>query len=178
MKRLIKELDILISDELYYSALFLGLSLIDICSKIQYPNMQPIKKDWGKYNAYMKWIDTYFCPLFEMDADKPIISSRDMYTLRCKVTHEGTVLLSNDDCTRIIMTLGSSHRNVGCVSNSKSTIIEKQLNIRRFLEEILFSISKWATTKSDKELTLDFDIFDVNFSSTNLNGAQAFHNCN
>ena len=101
-----------------------------------------------------------------------------MYTLRCKVVHEGTTFLSNDDCTRIIFTQGSSHRDISSVSNSKTTIIEKQLNIDTFLQEILTAIQKWSVSKSAKQLFPDFDIVSGAFSTTNFDGMQVFCDCN
>ena len=87
MKRFIADLEKSINAELYYSALFLGLSLIDICASIEYPNFKNIKQNKGTksktYNRYMKWADTFFIPLFEYDPANPILSAENLYALRC-----------------------------------------------------------------------------------------------
>ena len=72
---------------------------------------------------------------------------------------------------------GQSHRNIAGVSDGETTIIEKQLNIDRFLQEILLAIQKWSTTKKAQQLSLDFEIISGLFSTTNLNGSQVFCNC-
>ena len=175
VNRILSELEFLIHNKKHYSALFLSLSLIDVCAKIEYPNAKTVKKPFS--NAYTQWIDTYYIPLYEHNPKDPIITSKDMYTLRCKVVHEGTTFLSNEDCTRIIFTQGQSHRNIAGVSDGKTMIIEKQLNIDRFLQEIFLAIQNWSTTKKSQQLSLDFEIISGLFSTTSLNGSQVFCNC-
>ncbi|MGM9635315.1 MAG: hypothetical protein ACI3YE_04090 [Candidatus Avispirillum sp.] len=175
MNRVLDELSILIAKKFHYSALFLSLALIDTCAKIEYPKMKPQKKPF--YNDYMKWIDNFYIPMYEHTPSDPIITANDMYTLRCKILHEGTIFLNNSDCTRIILTQGMSHRNIATISDGKTKIVEKQLNVDRFLEEIIAAITAWASKKEEKQLLLDFNIISGKFSSTELNGSQVFSNC-
>ena len=181
MKRFIADLEKSINAELYYSALFLGLSLIDICASIEYPNFKNIKQNKGTksktYNRYMKWADTFFIPLFEYDPANPILSSENLYAIRCKVLHEGTNHNLNNECKQVIFTLGASHRNKSIYSNGHEVITEIQLNLKKFLSEILESIKKWTEGKSENEITLNLDFLAGCFSTSELNGARGFYNC-
>ena len=138
--------------------------------------MKEIRINGNKYNSFKKWIDTYFIPITERRIDHAILNSTDIYSLRCKILHEGTLNIKNPDLTRIIFSTGGSHRNKLIVNNNQISITEIQLNPLLFVEEIVICIEKWISNKQPEETMLDFNITDT-FSSLNLNGLQAVLNC-
>lgn len=154
--------------------------MIDICANIEYPKSKGTKQQSTvskKYNNYMKWVDTFFNPIFEYNPADPILSSENFYAIRCKVLHHGTSLNLNEGCQKIIFTLGMSHRNKAIVHNGNEVITEIQLNLKKFLYEILKSIKKWTEKKSENEITLNLDFLTGCFSTSELNGARGFYNC-
>ena len=177
MKRIINDIKEMVKSRLYYGSLALSLSAIDICSKIEYPNMKKQTLNAKTYNAFMKWIDNFFIPIIEKRTTEPIINSNDIYSLRCKVLHEGTLNIENPDLSQIILSTGGSHRNKAVVSNGKITITETQLNPLLFVDEIVLCIEEWIKKKSEEDITLSFNITST-FSSANLDGSQVFFNCN
>ncbi len=175
MERLIKEIESMLNENHDYANLFMALSMIDICAKIEFPNMKKQSINGISYNNYMKWLDEFYIPLYERDVKDPIINSNDIYSLRCKVCHEGTLNIGNNNLSSVILSKGHSHRNVCTVSNGKVVIIQKQLNIDMFIKEIINAIKLWLS-KTSKNVILDFDIQVGKFSSANLDGLQVFHN--
>ena len=171
----------------YYSALYVSLSLIDTCAKIEY-NIPSIKNHDNKdsyVNRYVNWLNQYYLPLYEKDINNPMIPANAIYQYRCSVLHESTNYIDknnrkkyNDikDLYRIILTTDSSHRNKSAVSNGKETIEEIQLNVKKFVEEIIYSILKWMENKSDKDYELKFSIETGSWSSTTLDGVTGFYN--
>jgi len=180
MKRILDAINKDLEINNYYSALYVSLSLIDVCAKIEYNT--PKNKE-----RYVNWLNQYYLPLYEIDTNNPMVPANAIYQFRCSVLHESTNYFGENNrkntldiknLYRIILTTGSSHRNKSIVSNSKETIEEIQLNIKIFVEEIINGISKWMKHKSDKDYELNFTIETGSWSSTTLDGTIGFFNVN
>jgi hypothetical protein len=179
MQRLINSLKTDIQNKNYYSAIFIGLSLIDICSKIEYDIR-------NNHQRFTKWLNTFFLPLYERDIPNPFIPANAIYQLRCSVLHEGTNTIDENNkekyediknLYRIIFTLTPSHRNKSSIGKEPNIIEEIQINIHTFIEEIINSIQIWMSTKDKSSYTLDFSIENISWSTTDKNGACGFKDC-
>lgn len=78
----------------WYGALFVALSLPDICGKIDNPT------EHGSQRRYATWFDRYVKPKYTHRAgldghEVTFLSGNDCYALRCAYLHEGS-----DDTTR------------------------------------------------------------------------------
>ena len=87
MERLIKSIQHALDNENYYAALFVALALPDICGKLEFGE--------GNGFRYKKWCDEYFIKKeTEVYGHKispyTIISSEDLFALRCAMLHEGS----------------------------------------------------------------------------------------
>ena len=174
MKRILDAIESCLKSENYYGALYVSLSLIDACAKIEYPS---------KKNRYTLWLNDHYLPLFEEDCSKPMLPSSAIYQLRCSILHESSNIINKNDLHKdkdglhkIILTTTPSHRNKATVSNGIETITEIQLNVILFIKEIIKSITTWMTKKSPKETKLNFTIETEKWSSSTVGGATAFCN--
>jgi len=179
MKRILDAVNKDLEINNYYSALYVSLSLIDVCAKIEYNNI-------NNKERYVNWLNKYYLPLYEKNINNPMIPANAIYQFRCSVLHESTNYINKDNrkkhddiknLYKIILFTGSSHRNKSTVSNGKEIIEEIQINVKNFIEEIINSISKWMKNKSDKDYELNFTIETGPWSSTTLDGVTGFFNC-
>jgi hypothetical protein len=180
MQRILNAIRNDLDNKNYYAALYVGLSLIDACSKIEFPEMK------GNHKRYTNWLEKYYIPLYEPYIDEQIFPGNAIYQLRCSVLHESTNYINENDRKKykdienlyqIIITNSSSHRNKATVSNGENTIDEIQINIVMFINEIIKSIQQWMSVKNPNDFKLKFSIDLEKWSSTELNGSYGFKDC-
>jgi hypothetical protein len=180
MQRIINAIESDLENKNYYSGLYVGLSLIDACSKIEYPLIQK------NHQRYTNWLNQYFILLFEPFINEQIFPANAIYQLRCSVLHESTNYINKKDRSKypdienlyqIIITNSLSHRNRVKISNDGKTIDEIQINVESFIKEIVKSIKEWMKKKDTKEYTLKFSIELDKWSSTEINGHYGFKDC-
>lgn len=78
----------LIANHEYYAALVIGLTLPDICTKLE----QPEERNTGK--RYVKWFDDYMSLKYQrpIGPEKKLhifLTGNDFYALRCSFLHQG-----------------------------------------------------------------------------------------
>jgi len=177
MKRIIDAINKDLEIKNYYSALYVSLSLIDACARIEYNISGNNRK------RYVNWLNQFYLPLYEKDKNNPMIPANAIYLFRCSVLHESTNYIDENnrkkhddikDLYRIILTTDLSHRNKSIVSNGIETIEEIQVNIKIFIEEIIESILKWMKNKPDNDYKMNISIEEGHWSTTTLGGATGF----
>jgi len=79
LEPLLDEVNVALSNGLYYLAVMLSLSLPDICAALERPD--------GRTNSeyYKKWYDKHLADKFDH------LSADDCYSLRCGVLHQGKI---------------------------------------------------------------------------------------
>ena len=89
--RLVKEIEDSIAKECYLPALFVTLTLPDICGKAEFPGEPSNKKRYiGWYDKYLGRYEKKFASGADIGlADRPYLSGELVYQLRCSVLHEG-----------------------------------------------------------------------------------------
>lgn len=137
LKVLIKETRNCIKHDNIVAALYIAMSIVDLCSKIQYPNLK--QKD-----RYPKWFEEYisvYTKSKRVFADMPYLSGKTAYQLRCALFHEG----SNDidgkiDIDHFELRFGKSARysssGYSSINGVKSNT-ELQINVPVLCEEIV-----------------------------------------
>ncbi len=172
MKRIVEAIKKDLESKNYYSATYVSLSLVDACAKIEYPVITNNKA------RYIEWLKNFFIPLHERDKDNPMLPSKDIYHFRCSILHESSTSINlnkqsdynKKNIQNFILTTTSSHRNVAISGKFK----EIQINIHKFIEEILESIEVWMSKKKEEEYKLDFTIEEKKWSSSD---SKQFYNC-
>jgi|LGOV01.1.fsa_nt_gb hypothetical protein len=139
------------------AAIIMALTTIDIASRLEYPSFGKVKNKV----RYKRWLDNFFIPLFEdKNSTIHIISSADIYNLRCNILHEGknfeTKMKAKNEkniYNFMLVKNTNSHRNknIGTtVMNGKviqNNII--QVNIDVFINEIISSLEKWIEKREN-----------------------------
>lgn len=154
-------------NENYISALYLSLTLPDICARIDSDNNKTSKKQ------YISWFDTYLVETYKhyIGSEKTehvFLTGDDLYALRCAVLHEGSLDISTQNAQKVhekfFFTIGHPHlRQINSVL---------QLDLPTFCQEICSGVSKWLeinnknpnTKEKLKELVSIFseDTFSIN----------------
>ncbi|GFI62303.1 hypothetical protein IMSAG049_01481 [Clostridiales bacterium] len=148
MERLVKSIKCALDNQNYYSALFIALALPDICGKIEFGN--------GNKYRYKKWCDEYFVNReFEVYGTKispyTIISSDDLFALRCSMLHEGSTEVK-ENIERFLFSV-SKKNYIHCNKiNNKLN-----LDIDQFCNDMCDCVSDWLNTHPTK-LPIDIQI--------------------
>ncbi|ENQ1529614.1 hypothetical protein ACEOHI_000872 [Vibrio parahaemolyticus] len=131
-----------IESENWYGALFLALTMPDICGKLAYPDV--------KYagERYKKWFDANLAEVNKtniMGKEMIFLTATDCWALRCSLLHQGTDDITEQKAQEIIskfeFTTMRMHR---IKTNSVLT-----LNVASFCEEICQSVERWFNSISD-----------------------------
>ena len=87
--KLVDEINIALSHNLYFAALSLVLTLPDICGRAEYPSANVAKRYITWYNEYIGQYDR--CPCDDCKAAQmPYLSGEVVYNLRNSFLHQGT----------------------------------------------------------------------------------------
>jgi hypothetical protein len=153
MKEFIEAIRKDLKDKNWHGALFIALTLPDICGKIEYPNLSSEKryKDWfEKYmGAKYKYQNTIF------------LSSSDCYALRCALLHEGSDDITKQRSQKIlekfIFMTGGPHCTYmqDNYINGQRVKTSLQLRVDRFCEDICDSAEKWLEDISKNTAVMD-----------------------
>ena len=87
--KLVDEINIALSHNLYFAALSLVLTLPDICGRAEYPSTNVAKRYITWYNEYIGQYDRFPCDDCK-EAQMPYLSGEVVYNLRNSFLHQGT----------------------------------------------------------------------------------------
>jgi hypothetical protein len=130
----------------WYGAIYLALTMPDICSKLQFPNAS------GSGARYKAWFDRYLKPAYTVligGKETVFLAAGDCYGLRCSILHEGSEEISEqrvrESLNRFYFTTMGAHR-----VRANDTLT---LNVRDFCEEMCAAVGAWeADVGSSKEI--------------------------
>lgn len=140
MKNLIESIQKALKERNFYAALYLALTLPDICGKITSPSAH--SKD-----RYIKWFDHYLSKQYS-----GFLTGNDCYALRCAALHEGNENITEQDARSgdleyFVFLEAGPHCN-HCRVNSESFL---QLNVEKFCQDIITGVERWLeATDSEK----------------------------
>ena len=89
IERLVNEIKTCIENKCYISALTMAITLPDICGRAEYPE----EKAAGK--RFKKWYKKF---AYSEEPFKIRMTEDMVYSLRCKLLHEGNPTVDNDKC--------------------------------------------------------------------------------
>jgi hypothetical protein len=151
MNDLLISIDDAIRNKNFYAALFISLTLPDICGKIQFPEIksQPRYIDW--FNLYLK--DIY---IGNQPHCSPFLTGNDLYAFRCSLLHEGSENISTQSAKRIltefILIENGPHLNL--FYNEGQAIL--QLNIVDLCKEICGGVKQWLKDFEDDPILIEY----------------------
>lgn len=150
-----------IEDKNWYGALFIALTLPDICGKINDSD-----KVSGRIR-YSRWFEKY------MKGYNGYLSGNDCYELRCALLHEGsdkTGAKTRDVLEHFIFLNGGTHLNLVQNSNVAGKVESfLQLSVDVFCEDICIAVELWlhsisSDQKIQKRLSKIIEIHDPGYT--------------
>lgn len=130
----------------WYSALYIALTLPDICTKLENPS----SKESGK--RYRDWFDKYLKQTYKSEFHGPdfyFLTSGDIWALRCSLLHEGTDEISNQKSREVLRQIKFT---TNLVHRGKMGDV-LVLNVAMFCEEMLAAVKRWIhATASDSAI--------------------------
>jgi len=162
MKNIVKGLEESIEANNWYGALFISLTIPDICSKIESPNENTNVR-------YPRWFEQYRHSSYEKH-----LSGRDCYALRCTLLHEGSQTIETQRIKETIDHFTFSGKGshlisfsgvfVGSDDDGKNSC---HLSTHQFSLDMINSYKDWLESNSTnsellKRLELTLEIKDAN----------------
>ncbi len=132
--------------ENWYAALYMALSLPDICAKL----LEPGSSNAGR--RYQAWFDKYLKPHYAGGADgHQFLTSADCWALRCSLLHEGSSEISSqrsrDVLSRVIFTTQAIH-----LMHLNDVLV---LNVSAFCEVMIAGVESWMEDFRSDEAVQD-----------------------
>jgi hypothetical protein len=188
MQNFIEALEKCMETENWYGALFIALTLPDICAKIEYPDE---KKSSAK--RYTQWFDVYLKKNYETSRNAIPLSSElealttlipagigggrkketfltgsDFYALRCAYLHEGSNEITNQRKREILEKFEFVQPRKGMIfhNNLKNGRI-LQLQVSELANEVMLGVMNWLNDIKNDEIKMSKvnDLVCINFSS-------------
>lgn len=135
-----------IEDRNWYGALFMALTLPDICGKIEHTTLSSPRR-------YKNWFDRYMSAKYKHN-EIVFLSSDDCYALRCAVLHKGSDDITKQHAQKIlerfIFMTGGPHCTYmqDNYVNGQRIKTSLQLRVDKFCEDICGSAEKWLKDTS------------------------------
>ncbi|ELB2923219.1 hypothetical protein QMT33_002795 [Vibrio alginolyticus] len=145
MQRFIDSIEKSVEDENWYSALYLALTLPDICARLESEN--------GKTSGakYIAWYDKYMLDKYSHHIGRNreltvFLSGADCYALRCSALHEGGADITTQRCREVLEKFHFTY--VGSHCNKFNNIL--QLDIAQFCRDVCNSVQDWNVNFEDE----------------------------
>ncbi len=133
----------------WYAALTVSLTLPDIASKIQYPDINNISK------RYSAWFHSYLGSIYS-----DLLVGEDCYALRCALLHEGGGVISKQRAKKILNEIHFAAFDDGNSVDKIKINNVLQLDVKKFCEEVIDGVEQWLSDiASDKVKTSKIDDF-------------------
>jgi len=95
MRRLVESVRLSLSTENWYSALFVALSMPDICGRLEDPTKPSDER-------YMDWFRRYLSGVYGAPTAEPFLTPEDCYALRCALVHQGAADITGQKKKKIL----------------------------------------------------------------------------
>ncbi len=134
MDILLKQIKDALSNKIYYLALFVSLSLPDICGALG-----SIDGNASGQN-YINWFNKYVQDKYKSSfKDNPyFLTGSDCYYLRCSFLHQGSTQHNKSNYSRIVF---SEPHPCSWHSNISDNVL--QLDLITFCQDIINSVKQW-----------------------------------
>ena len=137
MERFLASVEKALADCNWYSALYMSLTLPDVCSSLE--------SDDGKTNGkkFAAWFDTYLKPTYTrtlVGEAHVFMAGDDCYVLRCSMLHQGLADVGHQKAKGVLdkfyFTILPQHRI------RVDTVLH--LNVKTFCEEMVAAVRHWV----------------------------------
>lgn len=146
MKNIVKSIYEAVESGNWYAALFIAISLPDICGKIEDPNK-------GSCVRYTEWFDKYLASY------KGFLSGKDCYALRCALLHGGSADITNQRIREVLEYFVFLPKGPHCNLIKDSIIDGKkqsflQLSVDTFTSDMARGVETWLQDIKDDEIIM------------------------
>ena len=124
------------SEKNWYAALYMALTLPDICANLQ----EPGAKESGK--RYRAWFDRYLKPVYKSEFHGPdfhFLRSGDCWALRCSLLHEGSDEISGQRSREVLSQFKFTTQGVH-LGMMEDVLV---LNVSMFCNEVCAAVEGW-----------------------------------
>lgn len=152
MQNFIEAIRKAIKEKNWYGALFIALTLPDICGKVECPNLTSNQR-------YKDWFDKYMNAKYKHNSIV-FLSSDDCYALRCALLHGGSddiiKQFSQKILEKFIFMTGGPHCNYmqDNYVNGQRVKTSLQLRVDKFCEDICDSAEQWLKDVSEDSVVM------------------------
>lgn len=131
----------------WYAAIFIALTMPDVCGKLEQPEKESKERYIEWYNRYLLKINT----MVLSNEEHVFLTGRDCYALRCSILHEGSEDISRQRAREVlskiyITTLGSHRIKTDDVLS---------LNVSVFCEEMCQAVESWYDDVKDNKIIVE-----------------------
>ena len=177
IKKLIKEIEQALDEELFIIALNATLTLPDICGNAEYPD----KKAGFRYKEWIRNFIEANDYTKHRGTEITIINAEMIYELRCALLHQGNPNIHKNEVVYFELVKSSPqkasttayHCEMEVVTEDGKEMLKKKkisLDIREFCRLICNCAMKYYLENKEK-----FDFFNYNLVDVNFHTAQTFH---
>lgn len=153
MKRLIEAVENSLSSQNWYGALFIALSLPDICGKMETP-------DKFSGERYISWFDRYMLEKYSpkigaQHIKHTFLNGSDCYALRCALLHEGVGDISAQKAQSVLERFHFVFPPQGGMihCNQSNNVLQLQVDI--FCKDVCKGVSAWLNEVSEDNTIQD-----------------------
>ncbi len=151
MQELLRQIEAALNANLFYLALFVSLSLPDICAGIDSPDGTT---SGAKYGA---WFDTYVAPKYQRRGNQ-ILSGEDCYRFRCSLLHQGSSQHRKSSYSRVLFVEPSLNDVVMHCNVFDGTVLN--LDVRIFCTDLIKSVEEWLNqVENTQQYQTNYDKF-------------------
>lgn len=150
MQDFIEAIDKSAENDNWYGALFIALSLPDICGKIEYP------EENSSQRRYAAWFEKYVQPNYthNVGAEEEVtvfLSGNDCYALRCAYLHEGGYDITGQRAREVVEKFHFIVAPPGFTIHCNTINAKLQLQIDIFCDDIKQGVLSWLEDIKDDE---------------------------
>lgn len=154
MRNIISGLEKSIKEENWYSALFILVTIPDMCAKAEYPNNNKVGV------RYRNWITSNFYQVNQIYENH--LCSDDFYALRCSVLHEGNTNIEGQSAHKRVKHIGllgdGTHLltfgsiNVGSELDGKRLLY---MSVKQLAIDMIKAYNYWYDKVKEKDSVID-----------------------
>lgn len=145
MHELLRQIEVALSQRLYFMALFVAVALPDMAGAIDSEDGEASK------TKYVQWFDQYVAP-----GTYGLLNGEDCYYFRCSVLHQGTSQHRRSTYSRVLFV----EPGTGIVSHYNVMNDVLNIDVNLFCLEIVAGCRKWLSEAAGGErFQQNYDMF-------------------
>ncbi|MFH4774544.1 hypothetical protein [Vibrio alginolyticus] len=142
MDRFTSSIKMNIESENWYGALFMAITMADICGKISFPEVEYAGP------RYKKWFDENLAEVYKMDIcgkEEVFLSATDCWALRCSMLHAGTDDITEQKAQEVLEKFEFTTMGIHLVRIDGILA----LDVTTFCNDVCHAVEKWSESVAD-----------------------------